>query len=70
MISDGFGKKISFCHNTNDSGTIAHPPMIMLPPVPGKLLRSGVPQTVKLMAGDCVVEYQTFPFNSKVRKFT
>ena len=65
-IADGFGKKITFCHNNNESGLIPHPPLIMIPPLPGKLLRSGVPQTVKLMAGDCIVEYQPFPFNSKV----
>jgi len=38
----------------------------MLPPVPGKLLRSGVPQSVKLSTGDCVVEYQAYSYNTKV----
>ena len=68
VISDGFGKKMSFCNNNNESGTLPHPPLIMMPPVPGKLLRSGVPQTVKLAHGDCIVEYQPYPFNTKVKK--
>jgi hypothetical protein len=66
VITDGFGKKVSFCSSSNESGSAPHPAMILMPPVPGKLLRSGIPQTVKMTAGDCVVEYQPYPYNSKV----
>ena len=65
-LTDGFGQKMSFCNKKNESGIIQHPPLIMIPPVPGKLLRSGIPQVIKISPGDCIVEYQPFPFNSKV----